>query len=90
MLSITKIILAVLVAICTLQSAKVNGWSISQLLYDHSYITDNLHDRFPYLKLSNGSYIPPRDYFNFTNVFQPTQDYFKSVNIEGRLYDETW
>lgn len=61
---------------------------LSKLIYDDSYITGNLDDRYPYLKLNNGSYIPPKDYFNFTDVYEPSSEYFATVNIENHLFNE--
>lgn len=57
-------------------------------IYDDTYLTSQLDDRFPYLRLENGSYIGPRDYFNLRNVFEPTREYLNNVNIEELLYDE--
>lgn len=60
----------------------------SKLIYDDSYMVKNLDERYPYLKLNNSSYFGPRDYFNFSNVFKPNNDYFKRINLEEHLYDE--
>lgn len=40
------------------------------------------------MKLDDGDYIAPKDYFNFTNVYEPSLDYFETVNIENHLFDE--
>lgn len=58
-------------------------------IYDDSYLVKHLDERYPYLKLDeDGSYLGPRDYFNFSHVFEPSEEYFDGVNLERHLYDE--
>lgn len=77
-----------LVIFTTLYLNSCSSLELGRLIYDDSYITNNLDERYPYLKLKNGDYIAPKDYFNFTNVYEPSLDYFKTVNIENHLFDE--
>ena len=60
----------------------------SELVYDDSYLTKHLEDRYSYLKLANGSYIGPKDYFNFSQVFEPSDEYLANVNVEQLLFQE--
>lgn len=78
----------VIILVSTLSLNRCTSLEFSKIIYDDSYITSNLDDRYPYLKLDNGSYIPPKDYFNFTNVYEPSADYFETVNIENHLFNE--
>lgn len=60
----------------------------SKLLYDDNFIRNELDDKYPYLKLPNGSYTAPRDYFNFSSVLRPTDEFLDKVNMEEYLYQE--
>lgn len=60
-----------------------------KLIYDDSYITEKLEDKNPYLKNDvDGKYIGPRDYFDFKNIFEPSEEYFNGVNVEQHYYKE--
>lgn len=61
---------------------------LARLIYDDYYIRNLLDERYPYLKLANGSYLGIRDYFHFERVFWPTDDYLARHNIEQTLYNE--
>lgn len=65
-----------------------SSYDLNKLLYDDSYLTNNLNGRYPYLKLPNGGYVGPKDYFNFTNVYEPNLAYYETVNIEEHLFEE--
>jgi hypothetical protein len=61
---------------------------LASLIYDDYYIRNLLDERYPYLKLPNGSYLGIRDYFHFEQVFWPSEEYLASKNIEQTLYEE--
>lgn len=89
MMTISTSFLLILVLLSRIAaSADSFGLNWSKLIYDDSYLVKHLDERFPYLKLDNGSYLGPRDYFNFSHVFEPSKEYLKRVNLEEHLYDE--
>lgn len=62
--------------------------TLMEYFYDDSYIKSALDVKYPYLKLENGSYLGPREYFKFEKVIRPDREYLESVNIENYIFNE--
>lgn len=73
---------------CLIFLLALGNVATASFLYDDNYLTSKLDDRYPYLRSKDEplGYIAPRDYFNFTNVFEPSKDYLESVNLEEHVY----
>lgn len=98
------LVILALTLLATLYVSIHRGFRLSQLWYDDFQLVAQLDDRFPYLQVAanqtDGSidatdktptYIGPRDYFNFTDVFtglESNHEKFANKNVEQYLYEE--
>lgn len=82
-----KFIALVIIGVC-----EVLNYAECNFLYDDSHIRRLAEQRYPALLHCNASLpraqLSPRDCFNFSQIFEPTDEYVESIGIETVIYNE--